>query len=53
MEKFWVMLIYRLHAAGEQFESINELQEKLNNSYHNFCQTKIQSLYDSLPNRIF
>lgn len=53
VENIWAMLVRQVYDGGKQFESLSELREALNNSWDNFCQTEIQNLYDSLPNRIF
>ena len=49
----WAMLVHQVYTRGKQFESVNQLLEALNSSWEKFCKIKIQSLYRSLPNRIF
>ncbi|KAF8795258.1 Transposable element Tc3 transposase like protein [Argiope bruennichi] len=53
VENIWAMLVRRFYADGRQFDSQTQLREALNDSWDNFCQTEIQTLYNSLPNRIF
>ncbi|GIY72297.1 transposable element Tc3 transposase [Caerostris darwini] len=53
VENIWAMLVRRVYADVRQFDSLTQLREALNDSWDNFCQTEVQSLYNSLPNRIF
>ena len=53
VKNIWAMIVRRVYAEGKQFESIVELRRTLDYVWHNFCQTEIQTLYDSMPNRIF
>ena len=53
MGNMWAMLFRLIYASGKQFESLIELRKASNNSRGGFFLTEIQTLYDSLPNRIF
>lgn len=53
VENIWATLVHRVYSGGKQYESVVELRNRLNYVWDNFCQSEIQALYDSMPNRVF
>ncbi|CAK9833200.1 Transposable element Tc3 transposase [Anthophora retusa] len=52
IENCWAMLSQAVYAEGRQFSNLNELKTCIMIEWENLDQTKIKTLYDSLPKRM-
>lgn len=53
IENLWGTLSRKVYANGRQFHSTLELQDSIKTCWKQISRKEVQSLYNSLPNRIF